>query len=174
MTESCIERGRSIPWPTPRFPHLSPLHFSCGGFIKHNATNRRRHTARQSHGYNMSPSSATSFMWKAAFTCRDHYWPSTASIHQRAFRTFHGLHRNTDGRRPTTPDILGTNSRKIRPWLCSYTYTSSDTMLQVGRSRDQVPIIWICFNLPNNSSSTIALGSTQPLTKISTRNLPGG
>jgi hypothetical protein len=30
------------------------------------------------------------------------------------------------------------------------------------------------FNLPNPSSRTMALGSTQPLTKISTRNLPGG
>jgi hypothetical protein len=30
------------------------------------------------------------------------------------------------------------------------------------------------FNLPNPSSRTIALGSTQPLTEMSTRNLPGG
>jgi hypothetical protein len=30
------------------------------------------------------------------------------------------------------------------------------------------------FNLPNTSSRTMALGSTQPLTKMSTRNLPGG
>jgi hypothetical protein len=29
------------------------------------------------------------------------------------------------------------------------------------------------FNLPNPSSRTMALGSTQPLTEISTRNLPG-
>jgi hypothetical protein len=29
-------------------------------------------------------------------------------------------------------------------------------------------------NLPNPSSHTIALGSTQPLTEMSTRNLPGG
>jgi hypothetical protein len=33
---------------------------------------------------------------------------------------------------------------------------------------------WIFFNLPNPSSRTMALGSTQPLTKMSTRNLPGG
>jgi hypothetical protein len=33
---------------------------------------------------------------------------------------------------------------------------------------------WIFFNLPNPSSRTVALGSTQPLTEISTRNLPGG
>jgi hypothetical protein len=30
------------------------------------------------------------------------------------------------------------------------------------------------FNLPNPSSRTSALGSTQPLTEMSTRNLPGG
>jgi hypothetical protein len=30
------------------------------------------------------------------------------------------------------------------------------------------------FNSPNPSSSTIALGSTQPLTEMSTRILPGG
>jgi hypothetical protein len=29
-------------------------------------------------------------------------------------------------------------------------------------------------NLPNPSSRTMALGSTQPLTEMSTRNLPGG
>jgi hypothetical protein len=31
-----------------------------------------------------------------------------------------------------------------------------------------------CFNLSNPSSRTMALGSTQPLTEMSTRNLPGG
>jgi hypothetical protein len=30
------------------------------------------------------------------------------------------------------------------------------------------------FNWPNPSSSTMALGSTRPLTEMSTRNLPGG
>jgi hypothetical protein len=30
------------------------------------------------------------------------------------------------------------------------------------------------FNSPNPSSRTMALGSTQPLTEMSTRNLPGG
>jgi hypothetical protein len=33
---------------------------------------------------------------------------------------------------------------------------------------------WIFFNLPNPSSCTVALGSTQPLIEMSTRNLPGG
>jgi hypothetical protein len=30
------------------------------------------------------------------------------------------------------------------------------------------------FYIPNPSSRTMALGSTQPLTEMSTRNLPGG
>jgi hypothetical protein len=30
------------------------------------------------------------------------------------------------------------------------------------------------FSIPNPSSGTMALGSTQPLTEMSTRNLPGG
>jgi hypothetical protein len=30
------------------------------------------------------------------------------------------------------------------------------------------------FNSPNPSSRTMSLGSTQPLTEISTRNFPGG
>jgi hypothetical protein len=30
------------------------------------------------------------------------------------------------------------------------------------------------FNLPNPSSRTMTLGSTQPLTEMSTRNIPGG
>jgi hypothetical protein len=44
-------------------------------------------------------------------------------------------------------------------------------MLQTGRSRDRVPMRWIFSNLPNPSSRTMALGSTQPLTEMSTRNL---
>jgi hypothetical protein len=33
---------------------------------------------------------------------------------------------------------------------------------------------WIFLNLPNPSIRIMALGSTQPLTEMSTRNLPGG
>jgi hypothetical protein len=47
-------------------------------------------------------------------------------------------------------------------------------MLQAGRSPVQVPDEVSFFNLPSPSSRTMALGSTQPLTKMSTRNLPGG
>jgi hypothetical protein len=39
-----------------------------------------------------------------------------------------------------------------------------------GSSPDEVDF----FNLPNPSNHTMALGSTQPLTEMSTRNLPEG
>jgi hypothetical protein len=44
-------------------------------------------------------------------------------------------------------------------------------MLQAGTSRVQVPMRWIFLNLLNSSGLTMALGSTQPLTEMSTRNL---
>jgi hypothetical protein len=48
-------------------------------------------------------------------------------------------------------------------------------MQQAGRSRDRIPMKSLdFFNLHNPSSSTVALGSTQPLTETSTRNFPGG
>jgi hypothetical protein len=47
-------------------------------------------------------------------------------------------------------------------------------MLQAERSPVRVPDEVDFFNLPNPSSHTMALGSTQPLTKMSTRNLPEG
>jgi hypothetical protein len=47
-------------------------------------------------------------------------------------------------------------------------------MLQAGRSRDRDSMSWICSNLPNPSGRTMTLGSTQPLTEMSTRNLKKG
>jgi hypothetical protein len=47
-------------------------------------------------------------------------------------------------------------------------------MLQAGRWPVRVPDEVDFFNLPNPSSRIVALGSTQPLTEMSTRNLPGG
>jgi hypothetical protein len=44
-------------------------------------------------------------------------------------------------------------------------------MSQAWRSQDRFPIRWIFFNLLNPFSCTMALGSTQPLTEVSTRNL---
>jgi hypothetical protein len=47
-------------------------------------------------------------------------------------------------------------------------------VLQAGRSPVRIPDEVFFFNLPNPSSRTVALGSTQPLTEMSTRNLSGG
>jgi hypothetical protein len=47
-------------------------------------------------------------------------------------------------------------------------------MLQARRSPVRVLDEVDFFNLPNPSSRTMALGSTQPLTEMSTRNLSGG
>jgi hypothetical protein len=47
-------------------------------------------------------------------------------------------------------------------------------MLQAGWSLVRVPDEVNFSNLPNSSSRTMTLGSTQPLTETSTRNLPGG
>jgi hypothetical protein len=48
-------------------------------------------------------------------------------------------------------------------------------MLQTGRWWVRVSMRWIFFfNLPNHSSRTMALGSTQPLTEMNTRNVPEG
>jgi hypothetical protein len=47
-------------------------------------------------------------------------------------------------------------------------------MLQTGKSPVRIPDEVDFFNLPNLSSRTMALGSSQPITEMSTRNLPGG
>jgi hypothetical protein len=47
-------------------------------------------------------------------------------------------------------------------------------MLQAGKSPVRVPEEVDFFNIPNSSSRTVALRSTQPLTEMSTKNLPGG
>jgi hypothetical protein len=47
-------------------------------------------------------------------------------------------------------------------------------MIQARRSRVRIQDKVDFFNSPDPSSSTMALGSTQPLKKMSTRNLPGG
>jgi hypothetical protein len=49
------------------------------------------------------------------------------------------------------------------------------TELQAGRSRIRLPVRLLdFFNWPNPSSRTMALGLTQLLTEMSTKNLPGG
>jgi hypothetical protein len=48
------------------------------------------------------------------------------------------------------------------------------SMLQAARWSVRVPDEVNFFNLPNPFSRIMALGSTQPLTEMSTRNLPRG
>jgi hypothetical protein len=47
-------------------------------------------------------------------------------------------------------------------------------MLQAGRSLVRVPDEVDIFNLSNPSRPIMAVGSTKPLTEMSTRNFPGG
>jgi hypothetical protein len=48
-------------------------------------------------------------------------------------------------------------------------------MLQAGRYQERFPIGSLnIFDVPHPSSCTIALGPTEPLTEMSTRNFPGG
>jgi hypothetical protein len=53
---------------------------------------------------------------------------------------------------------------------CSWLRYYATSRKVAGSSADEVDF----FNLPNPSTRTMALGSTQPLTEMSTRNLPGG
>jgi hypothetical protein len=55
----------------------------------------------------------------------------------------------------------------LRSWLRHY----ATSRKVVGSSNDEVDFF---FSLPNPSSRVMALGSTQSLTEMSTRNLPGG
>jgi hypothetical protein len=55
--------------------------------------------------------------------------------------------------------------RQFNPFHKLSSYSST---LQAGRSRVRVPMRWVIFNLPNPSSRTMTLGSTQPLTEMST------
>jgi hypothetical protein len=50
----------------------------------------------------------------------------------------------------------------------------SGTMLQAGRSPVRIPDEVDFFSLPNHPIRTMGLGSTQPLTEMSIRNVPGG
>ena len=48
------------------------------------------------------------------------------------------------------------------------------TALQAGRSRVRFPMVSLEFFIDNPSGRTMALGSTQPLTEMSTRNISWG
>jgi hypothetical protein len=61
--------------------------------------------------------------------------------------------------------------------VCFWIYScppSLAPMLQARRSLVRIPMPLVFFSWPNPSSHTMALESTQPLTDVSTRNLPGG
>jgi hypothetical protein len=58
-------------------------------------------------------------------------------------------------------------STRLRSWLRHYATSQKDT----GSNPDEVTGF---LNLPNPSSRNMALGSTQPLSEMSTRNLPEG
>jgi hypothetical protein len=47
------------------------------------------------------------------------------------------------------------------------------SILQAGKFAVSIPDVTEDLNLPNPSIRTMALGFTQPLTEMSTRNLPG-
>jgi hypothetical protein len=68
-------------------------------------------------------------------------------------------------------DLINRLSTEQQSLLLSYYVSSLRTMLQTGRSPVQVPDKVHFFN---SSNRTMALGSSQPLTEMSTRNLPGG
>jgi hypothetical protein len=76
--------------------------------------------------------------------------------------------------------IMNIPTHQVQNTVCRWTIGAHssvagwDTMLQARRSRVRVLMRWIFFNLPNPSSRTMTLGSTKPLTEMSTRNLPGG
>jgi hypothetical protein len=60
-------------------------------------------------------------------------------------------------------------------YTCHVLLILKTLMLQAGRSRIRFPMrLTGLFNITNASSRNMALGSTQPLTEMSTRNLPGG
>jgi hypothetical protein len=58
---------------------------------------------------------------------------------------------------------------KYIPGYMKYKYYAANRKV-AGSNPDEIDF----FNLPNPSSRTMALWTTQPLTEMSTRNLPGG
>jgi hypothetical protein len=131
-------------------------------------------------------------------------FPHLEAISPRAYSDWLSPSEPDLWRKLAYAQIPGLKPHKITPSSATYTRTSSPinkskfrkrlnirnyimlvgtrgsvggwgTTLQAGRSRVRVPMRWIFFfNLPNPSGRTMVLGSTQPLTELSTRNLLGG
>jgi hypothetical protein len=66
-------------------------------------------------------------------------------------------------------DVNSSRCRGTR--YCNWLRHCATSRKVVGSTADEVIALW---NLPDPSSRTMALGSTQPLTDMSTRNLPVG
>jgi hypothetical protein len=86
------------------------------------------------------------------------FWDLNTALYPRRQNTFSS----------TVVHFVG-RSQKSTDCICR------GTMLQAARSRVRVPMSSLNFlNLPNPSSHTMSLGSTRPLTEMSTRNLLAG
>jgi hypothetical protein len=76
------------------------------------------------------------------------------------------------------PFSLPSKTARVTVEICWPSFRSSvvgwGTMLQAGRSSVRVSDEVDFFNLPNPSTRTLAVRSTQPLTEMSIRNLLGG
>jgi hypothetical protein len=68
-------------------------------------------------------------------------------------------------------ELVWTNVKKRIKFRTSFW---RGTVLLAGRSRLRFAMSLFFFNLPNPTSRTMTLGSTQPLIEKSTRYLPGG
>jgi hypothetical protein len=67
--------------------------------------------------------------------------------------------------------VVGTRRFRYSGW---YRFKKRDIALKAGRSRVRFPMVSLGFFIDNPSSRTMALGSTQPVTDISTRNISWG
>jgi hypothetical protein len=65
-------------------------------------------------------------------------------------------------------DVVIKDTRTLRGSVAGW-----GIMLQAGRSRVRFPMRPLDFSIDSSSTRTTALGSTQSLTEMSTRNLPG-
>jgi hypothetical protein len=70
--------------------------------------------------------------------------------------------------------ILTRDEFSMYHFLCSWLRNCATNRKVEDSIPDKIIEFFFFFNLPNPSSRTMSLGSTQPLTDMSTRDLPGG